>query len=139
MAQHAGRCAGLVLQLAWREGRRPSSFRNPSTPRSRSTIARRAVPQAAATLAATGIDPVLARLFAARGIRDAAELNCGLAACTVSSASQHRRRGARLADAIASRERILIVADYDADGATGCAVGVRGLAALGAVVDFPWS
>ena len=42
-------------------------------------IARRAVPQAA-TLAATGIDPVLARLFAARGIRDAAELDCGLAA-----------------------------------------------------------
>ena len=43
---------------------------------------------------------------------------------------------ARLADAIARRERIVIVADYDADGATACAVAVRGLAAMGAVVDF---
>ena len=42
----------------------------------------------------------------------------------------------RLADAIARREKILIVADYDADGATACAVAVRGLAAMGAVVDF---
>ena len=92
-------------------------------------IARRAVPQAAATLAATGIDPVLARLFAARGIRDAAELDCGLAALPRSIVNIDAA-AARLADAIASRERILIVADYDADGATGCAVGVRGLAAL---------
>jgi single-stranded-DNA-specific exonuclease len=43
---------------------------------------------------------------------------------------------ARLADAIARREKIVIVADYDADGATACAVGVRGLAAMGAHVDF---
>src|SRR5439155_10692859 len=42
----------------------------------------------------------------------------------------------RLADAIERREKILIVADYDADGATACAVGMRGLAAMGAVVDF---
>ena len=43
---------------------------------------------------------------------------------------------ARLVRAIDARERILIVADYDADGATACAVGVRGLRALGADVDF---
>ncbi len=42
----------------------------------------------------------------------------------------------RLADAIAAREKIVIVADYDADGATACAVAMRGLAALGADVDF---
>ena len=35
-----------------------------------------------------------------------------------------------------ARERIVIVADYDADGATACAVGVRGLRAMGADVDF---
>src|SRR4029453_13324823 len=33
-------------------------------------------------------------------------------------------------------ERILVIADYDADGATACAVAVRGLAAMGAVVEF---
>jgi single-stranded-DNA-specific exonuclease len=41
-----------------------------------------------------------------------------------------------LADAIAAKQKILIVADYDADGATACAVGVRGLRLLGANVDF---
>ena len=43
---------------------------------------------------------------------------------------------ARLADAIARGERILVIADYDADGATACALAVRGLAAMGAVVEF---
>jgi single-stranded-DNA-specific exonuclease len=43
---------------------------------------------------------------------------------------------ARLVRAITQRERIVIVADYDADGATACAVGVRGLRAMGADVDF---
>src|SRR4029077_2761562 len=42
----------------------------------------------------------------------------------------------RLAEAIERRERVLIVADYDADGATACAVGVRGLGAMGAHVEF---
>ena len=41
-----------------------------------------------------------------------------------------------LADAIAARKRLLIVADYDADGATACAVGMRALAAFGAIVDY---
>jgi len=41
-----------------------------------------------------------------------------------------------LADAIAAGERMTIVADYDADGATACAVGVRALRAMGAKVDF---
>jgi len=43
---------------------------------------------------------------------------------------------ARLADGILRNEAMLIVADYDADGATACAVGVRGLRAMGAKVDF---
>jgi single-stranded-DNA-specific exonuclease len=41
-----------------------------------------------------------------------------------------------LADAIAAKERLLVVADYDADGATACAVAVRALRAMGARVDF---
>src|SRR5258706_8038967 len=41
-----------------------------------------------------------------------------------------------LADAIEKKLRLLIVADYDADGATACAVGVKALRAMGAVVDY---
>lgn len=46
------------------------------------------------------------------------------------------RAAALLADAIRARKRLLIVADYDCDGATACAVGIRGLRAMGAIVDF---
>jgi single-stranded-DNA-specific exonuclease len=35
-----------------------------------------------------------------------------------------------IADAIEARQRIVIVADYDCDGATACAVGLRGLRAM---------
>ena len=41
-----------------------------------------------------------------------------------------------LADAIASGKKLLIVADYDADGATACAVGLRALRGCGAQVDY---
>src|SRR6185436_12269872 len=41
-----------------------------------------------------------------------------------------------LADAIVARKRLLIIADYDADGATACAVGLRALRGLGAEVDY---
>ena len=41
-----------------------------------------------------------------------------------------------LADAIQAGRRLLIVADYDCDGATACAVGLRALSAMGADVDF---
>ena len=102
-----------------------------------SAIVRRVVPPGFKALAAGGVDPVLARIFAARGVHSAAELDYGLAALPpwfalrgVDAAAQ------RLHRAIVARERILIVADYDADGATACAVGVRGLRAMGANVDF---
>ena len=44
--------------------------------------------------------------------------------------------GVFLADAIAAKKRMVIVADYDCDGATACAVAIRGLRAMGADVDF---
>ena len=100
-------------------------------------IVRRNVPAAAATLAASGIHPVLARVFAARGVTTTDDLDIGLARLPSWSLLMGvDAAAARLADAIASRERILVVADYDADGATACAVAVRGLAAMGALVDF---
>ena len=100
-------------------------------------IVRRDVPAAAQTLAASGIDPVLARVFAARGVGSAGELDTDLVRLpSFALLKGIEAAAARLADAIAARERIVVVADYDADGATACAVAVRGLAALGADVDF---
>ena len=98
----------------------------------------RAVDESArAHLVEGGVAPRLARLFAARGVADAAELSIALAGLAAPQRLAHARDAAVLhADAIESGERILIVADYDADGATACAVGVRALRAMGAQVDF---
>jgi single-stranded-DNA-specific exonuclease len=88
-------------------------------------------------LAKAGHPPLLARLYAARGIRQAEELRARLGELEdYRSLRNIEAAAARLADAIAGQERLLIVADYDADGATACAVGVRGLRALGAEVDY---
>src|SRR5262249_8386772 len=98
---------------------------------------RRPVPEAASSLAAAGVAPVLARIYAARGISSVAELDENLALLPPwRSLLGIDAAAARLADAIDREERLLIVADYDADGATACAVGVRGLRAMGAQVDF---
>ena len=101
------------------------------------TIVRRESLAPAASLQAAGWPPVLARVYAARGIRDAAELDHSLAALpSFATFANIDAAAERLADAIAARERIVIVADYDADGATACAVGVSGLRAMGADVGF---
>src|SRR5687767_11522949 len=100
-------------------------------------ISRRTVPSVSSALVAAGVDPVLARLYAARGVNSHGELDCGLAALPPFASLRNIGAAAsRLADAIARSERIVIVADYDADGATACAVGVRGLRAFGADVDY---
>jgi len=101
------------------------------------TLVRRPAHPASETLVAAGLPPVLARIYASRGIASAAELDHSLRALP----AFERMRGiddaaSRLCKAIAHGERIVIVADYDADGATACAVGVRGLRAFGADVDF---
>jgi single-stranded-DNA-specific exonuclease len=84
-----------------------------------------------------GIHPVLARLFAARGLTDPKELSSELAALSPPSGLLHIDAAAVfLADAIAARKRMVIVADYDCDGATACAVALRGLRQMGANVDF---
>jgi single-stranded-DNA-specific exonuclease len=100
-------------------------------------IVRRTVPAEAAALAAAGVHPVLARVFAARGIATRDDLDTDLGRLPPFAAMKGIDIAAtRLADAIAAREKIVIVSDYDADGATACAVAMRGLAALGADVDF---
>jgi len=84
-----------------------------------------------------GIHPVLARLYAARGLTDPKELSSELAAMIPPSGLLHIGAAAVfLADSIAAQKRMVIVADYDCDGATACAVALRGLRAMGADIDF---
>lgn len=91
----------------------------------------------AAQLAKSGIAPLLARIYAARGITNAEQLDTGIRLLLPFALLKNAGKMAGLlADAIAEKKKILIVADYDADGATACAVAVRGLSALGARVDF---
>ena len=100
-------------------------------------IVRRSIPDAHHALVAHGVSPVLARVFAARGIAEARELDHSLSALPdFQSMANIDVAAARLARAIDAHERILVVADYDADGATACAVALLGLRAMGADVDF---
>lgn len=94
-------------------------------------------PAAAEHLAASGIHPLLARLWAARGVQRADDVRLEWPAMLPPTELTHAQYAATLiADAIAAGKKLLIVADYDCDGATACAVGIRGLRAMGAVVDF---
>lgn len=84
-----------------------------------------------------GLHPVLARVYAARRIRSPAELEDDVQRLLPpASLARCEEAGALLADAIAAGRKLLIVADYDADGATACAVGVRALRAMGAQVEY---
>jgi single-stranded-DNA-specific exonuclease len=97
---------------------------------------RDAPPRVAWALEQAGIHPLLARLYAARGVRTPDELDDGLARL-LPPADLHGADGAArlLADTMAAGRRICVVADYDCDGATACAVALRGLAMLGAAPD----
>ncbi len=98
---------------------------------------RQANPEAEQALLAAGTPPLLARLFAARNVRSPAELHNHLASLLPYQSLKNIDAAAeRLARAIQEQERILIVADYDADGATACAVGILGLRRMGARVEF---
>ncbi len=101
-------------------------------------IAARPYPESVAySLTASGLHPVLARIYAARGIAQPAQLETRLTGLIPFDSLKNIHAAAqRLADAIARQERILVVADYDADGATACAVALRGLALLGGSADY---
>jgi single-stranded-DNA-specific exonuclease len=101
-------------------------------------IVRRTLDEAAAaTLAASGLSPLLAQLLAARGVKTPGQLEASLAGLIPPDRlTNNTRMAALLADAIVARRSLLVVGDYDADGATATAVMVRGLRMMGAVVDF---
>lgn len=101
-------------------------------------LKQRTSPKAAQSqLCAQGVPELLARLLAARGVQDRSEW--------VGNKSHlpdpYLLKGmsdavALLVDAIDTQRRVLVVSDYDCDGATSCAVMVRALRAFGANVDF---
>jgi single-stranded-DNA-specific exonuclease len=84
-----------------------------------------------------GYSPALAKIFAARGISDNKQLDTTFAELLPFDALTNAREMAvLLADAIAAKKKLMVIADYDADGATACAVAVRGLRTFGAQIDF---
>lgn len=93
--------------------------------------------ETAQQLTNAGITPLLARIYAARGINNSAQLHSGLQyLLPFTQLKNIQKMASILADAITAQRKLLIVADYDADGATACAVGLRGLRLFGAQVEF---
>lgn len=94
-------------------------------------------PEAESNLIMAGVPNLMARLLAARGVNAPVTLENSLAQLLPpSSLLNNQKMAALLADAIEAKQKILIVGDYDADGATATAVAMRGLRAFGAEVDF---
>ena len=82
-------------------------------------------------LTQSGLHPLLARLYAARGINQPDELGLELKQLLPPNTLLHCQSTAViLADLIQQEKNIVIVADYDCDGATACAVAIRGLKML---------
>lgn len=89
------------------------------------------------TLLAAGVDPLLARLLAARGIQHPEQMNLDLAGLLPPGGMLGlEAAAARISAAIDAGEPMLIVGDYDCDGATAITLAVEGLRMLGASVDY---
>lgn len=100
-------------------------------------VTRSSPPRTAWQLEQQGLHPLLARLYAARGITDKSELDYELKSLLPPASLTHATDAAQiLADAIEAEAKLLIIGDYDCDGATATAVGMRALKMLGADVDF---
>jgi single-stranded-DNA-specific exonuclease len=100
-------------------------------------LPRPAPARAVTRLIEAGTHPLLARIYAARGIESRDELDYSLKSLLPPARLKGVDDAARLlADAIEAGARMVIVADYDCDGATACAVGIRALRAFGADVGY---
>mgnify|MGYP003120416976 CR=1 FL=1 len=94
---------------------------------------RRRKATAPAQWSGTDLHPLLARVYAGRGVASPAELELGLSHLLLPHELLHADAAASLlADALATQQRILIVGDYDADGATSTALAISALRAFGA-------
>lgn len=93
--------------------------------------------EAARRLHEEGYLPPVARALSARGIRDASELAQDWKSMLPPAMLEGTREAAeRLALACERGERVTVVADYDCDGATACAVAIRGLGMMGVKADY---
>jgi len=100
-------------------------------------VTRSCSPVDAEVLTRHGLHPVLARLYASRGVCMPDEIETGLARLVPPAELKGcDAAAALLADAIQQQRRMLVVADYDCDGATACAVAVRGLRMFGGHIDY---
>jgi single-stranded-DNA-specific exonuclease len=78
------------------------------------------------------LHPVLKRVYAARNITSIDELDYSLASLLpFNSLSNIDKAVLLLQEALEAKKRIIIVADFDADGATSCALMIRGLTMMG--------
>ncbi|MCB1737429.1 MAG: single-stranded-DNA-specific exonuclease RecJ, partial [Gammaproteobacteria bacterium] len=84
------------------------------------------------------LHPVLRRVYAARGVTEFAELDHGVQGLLPATPLLGMGTAVDLLEqAITERWKIVIVGDFDADGATSTALAVKGLIALGAAsVDY---
>jgi single-stranded-DNA-specific exonuclease len=120
----SGHCAALYIA---------HTVRTPILP----VQARVAPPQALAALIEAGLDPELAKIYAARGIEQIGQVTSKMRSLLHWSRLKGAQEFAvRMADAIAAGERVVVVADYDSDGATSCAIAVSALKKMGADVQF---
>ena len=89
-------------------------------------------PSSQEQLTTHGINPILAKLWASRGVESIEAANLELKSLIPPHELKNCFSAAKyLADAFATRKNLLIIADYDCDGATACAVGILGLEELG--------
>jgi single-stranded-DNA-specific exonuclease len=102
-----------------------------------SIVQRQVSAEVTQVLQAAGVSPLMSRLFAARGVVDVGQMSTNLSSLLPPQSLTHNQAMAKLlADAIAANKKLLVIGDYDADGATASAVAVKGLRALGANVGF---
>ena len=95
------------------------------------------LPKNVLTLNREGVHPLLAKVLASREVEHESEIFGRLGQLLHHSGLKGAREAAKfLADCIQVGRHIVVVADYDCDGATACATAVRGLSAMGAKVDY---
>ena len=100
-------------------------------------VQRKAQPKVVQHLEASGISALMARLLSVRGVTEVTQISANLSHLLPPQTLTHNASMARLlADAIQANKKLLVIGDYDADGATATAVAIKGLRAFGAKVEF---
>lgn len=89
-----------------------------------------------AKLKEDNIYPVMAKLYALRGMKDFNDVNLIKKLEPWENMKNIEKAAKMLCQAIVQGQKICIVADYDVDGATACTIALRGLKMFGAKIDY---